>query len=164
MHAGQTAGCQPREEIPTVVWFRNGPMCDGVKSVDTPKSPGASIPPVLMDRRFFCVPLFSWCIEAHATNPMKTTSPSNLLFEEETKYKVATRINDENLNHHIWNNNGSWWVHFTLHLPNHTKARRRRTLRTNNVFVARRRRDLLFEELQNAASQISGSESNGAAA
>ena len=122
------------------------------------------MPPVLMDRRFFCVPLFFWSIETHATNPMKTTLPSNLLFEEETKYKVATRINDENLNHHIWNNNGSWWGHFTLHLLDHTKARRRQTLRTDNVFVARRRRDLLFEELQNAARQISGSESNRAAA
>ena len=45
MHAGHTARCQPGVEIPTVAWSRDGPMCDGVKTVERLKSPGALQPP-----------------------------------------------------------------------------------------------------------------------
>lgn len=46
-------------------------------------------------------------------------------------------------NHHLWNNNGTWWCHHTVHQPDHTKRRVRRSLRTNSVGVARRLRDNL---------------------
>lgn len=48
-------------------------------------------------------------------------------------------------NHHIWNNNGTWWVHFTVHLPDYTARRVRRSLRTRDVAVARVRRDELLK-------------------
>ena len=33
-------------------------------------------------------------------------------------------------NHHLWNNNGTWWCHFTVHTANGQKRRVRRSLRT----------------------------------
>jgi len=47
-------------------------------------------------------------------------------------------------NHHIWNNNGTWWVHYTVHLPDYTAQRVRRSLGTKDVAEARRRRDELL--------------------
>ena len=31
--------------------------------------------------------------------------------------KLAIWINRKNENHHLWNNNGKWWYHLTLHHP-----------------------------------------------
>ena len=50
-------------------------------------------------------------------------------------------------NHHIWDNNGTWWLHYTLHLSDYTKRRVRESLRTRDVAEARRRRDLRLAEL-----------------
>ncbi len=44
-------------------------------------------------------------------------------------------------NHHLWNNNGTWWLHYTVHLPDYTHARIRRSLKTRDVQEARQRRD-----------------------
>ena len=60
--------------------------------------------------------------------------------------KIALRINDDNPNHHLWFNNGCWWMHCTVHLPDYTAVRMRRSLRTANVEVARQRRDAILEE------------------
>lgn len=59
----------------------------------------------------------------------------------------ALRIADANPDHHLWNNNGTWWVHYTLHLPDYTKQRVRRSLGTRHARTARRRRDELFAGL-----------------
>lgn len=45
--------------------------------------------------------------------------------------------------HHLWNNNGTWWVHYTLHFG-HRKRRIRRSLKTRSLEEAIRRRDELF--------------------
>ena len=48
--------------------------------------------------------------------------------------------------HHLWNNNGTWWCHYTEHLPNFTKRRVRRNLHTKDIGIARVLRDsVLFE-------------------
>jgi len=47
-------------------------------------------------------------------------------------------------NHHIWNNNGTWWVHYTIHLPDYTARRVRQSLRTRDVTEARLRRDAIL--------------------
>lgn len=57
--------------------------------------------------------------------------------------KIAIRIGS-NPNHHIWNNNGTWWLHYTEHLPNYTKRRVRLSLHTHNVKAARAIRDVLL--------------------
>jgi hypothetical protein len=60
---------------------------------------------------------------------------------------LAVRIDDTNRNHHIWNNNGTWWVHYTIYPTPVTTERRRSSLRTNDASTARVRRDALFLEL-----------------
>ena len=59
---------------------------------------------------------------------------------------VVTVLGD-NPNHHLWNNNGTWWVHYTQHLPDFTKQRIRRSLQTSDLATAQSRRDKLFEQL-----------------
>lgn len=49
-----------------------------------------------------------------------------------------------NPDHHIWNNNGTWWCHFTVHNPDHTKERVRVSLHTKNRDEARQRRDFIM--------------------
>jgi hypothetical protein len=64
-----------------------------------------------------------------------------------TNITPSLRINIKNPNHHLWNNNGSWWCHYTLHLPDYTKRRIRRPLGTNDLDEARERRDNLLATL-----------------
>ena len=52
-----------------------------------------------------------------------------------------------NENHHLWNNNGTWWCHLTLHSSNGTKRRLRRSLKTRDLATARHHRDLLLARL-----------------
>ncbi len=47
-------------------------------------------------------------------------------------------------NHHLWLNHGTWWIYYTIHLPDHTKARYRRNLRTSDLETARRLRDRIL--------------------
>ena len=57
--------------------------------------------------------------------------------------KIAIRIGS-NPNHHLWNNNGTWWLHYTEHLPDYTKRRVRLSLRTHSVSAARAIRDVIL--------------------
>jgi hypothetical protein len=57
--------------------------------------------------------------------------------------KITIRIGS-NPNHHLWNNNGTWWLHYTEHLPDYTKRRVRVSLHTHNVRAARAIRDVLL--------------------
>jgi hypothetical protein len=58
---------------------------------------------------------------------------------------LAVRVNASNPNHHLWNNNGTWWCHFTVHRPDFTKLRVRHSLNTGDVAVARKKRDTLLD-------------------
>jgi len=49
-----------------------------------------------------------------------------------------------NPNHHLWNNNGTWWFHYTEHLPDYTKRRVRKSLHTDELGIARVLRDSLL--------------------
>ena len=65
-------------------------------------------------------------------------------------YTLATpsiRIRTENPNHHLWNNHGTWFLHYTIHPTPFTKERVRRSLGTKDVAIARQRRDEAFAEL-----------------
>jgi hypothetical protein len=57
--------------------------------------------------------------------------------------KIAIRIGS-NPNHHLWNNNGTWWLHYTEHLADYTKRRVRLSLHTRSVKAARAIRDVLL--------------------
>lgn len=53
------------------------------------------------------------------------------------------------LNHHLYNNNGSLWVSYSVRLdPRHCAVRRRESLGTADWAVARDRRDALFAHLR----------------
>lgn len=63
------------------------------------------------------------------------------------KTKLALRVNDENPNHHLWNNRGIWWCHLTVHKGDATAERLRFSLKTRDVELARKRRDNIFEDI-----------------
>jgi len=58
--------------------------------------------------------------------------------------KLSVRCHLGNENHHIWDNNGTFWCHLTVHLPDFTKKRLRLSLETADIRHARRLRDALF--------------------
>ena len=60
----------------------------------------------------------------------------------------------ENPFHHLWNNNGTWWVHYTEHLPDHTKRRVRRSLHTSDSGIARVLRDSLLCEAAHYEEEV----------
>ena len=61
---------------------------------------------------------------------------------------LSIKIDSENRDHHLWNNHGTWWVHYTIHQPDYTKRRVRVSLETRNRQEARQRRDNLFAHLE----------------
>jgi hypothetical protein len=59
-------------------------------------------------------------------------------------HSLAIRLNPGNPDHHLWNNNGTWFVHYTIHPTPLTKQRVRASLQTKNLAEARLRRDQLL--------------------
>jgi len=57
------------------------------------------------------------------------------------------RIRPENPNHHLWNNHGTWFLHYTIHPTPLTKERIRRSLGTRDIYLARKQRDMIFANL-----------------
>jgi hypothetical protein len=73
-----------------------------------------------------------------------TPYPSTAITERPA---LSIRTTAANPFHHLWNNNGTWWCHYTLHLPDHTKRRVRKSLHTNDSGIARVLRDSLLSEV-----------------
>ena len=61
--------------------------------------------------------------------------------------ELSLRTDGRNPNHHLWWNNGSWWLNATVHRPDYTKERFRHPLKTKDLHLARRRRDQVFADL-----------------
>jgi hypothetical protein len=59
-----------------------------------------------------------------------------------------------NPDHNIWNNNGTWWCHFTVHDPDHTKERVRVSLGTKDREEARRQRDFIMSGTAAIAARL----------
>jgi hypothetical protein len=57
------------------------------------------------------------------------------------------RIAADNPNHHLWNNHGTWFLHYTVHPTQFTKERIRRSLGTKDLDIARARRDSFFAHI-----------------
>lgn len=55
--------------------------------------------------------------------------------------RPSLRVRASNPNHHLWNNNGTWYVHYTVHPTPLTKSRIRASLETKSLEIARQRRD-----------------------
>ena len=61
---------------------------------------------------------------------------------------------DLNPNHNIWNNNGTYWCHYTVHNEDYTKQRVRVSLGTKDVEIARALRDFLMDATPKIASNV----------
>lgn len=61
--------------------------------------------------------------------------------------RLSLRTDASNPDHHLWNNNGTWWCHLTLHTAQGCKQRVRCSLKTDSVIKARQKRDALFARL-----------------
>jgi hypothetical protein len=87
--------------------------------------------------------------------------------------RQTSRPEADNPNHHIWNNNGTWWCHFTVHHADYTAERVRVSLHTRDQAEARQRRDFIMagtssivatwpQGAVNAARRKSGDDGGGA--
>ena len=74
---------------------------------------------------------------------LRVSGPST---ELRTSESLAIRISESNPNHHLWNNHGVWWTHFTVHRSDYTKKRIRLSLGTRDLDQARRIRDLFLAD------------------
>ena len=70
-----------------------------------------------------------------------------------SKSKLSVRVNRKNPNHHLWNNNGKWWCHLTIHYSDYTAERQRIPLHTRDINEARLLRDKLFARWSGEALQ-----------
>ncbi len=61
--------------------------------------------------------------------------------------QLSVRCQPGNPDHHLWNNNGTFWCHYTVHLPDFTKQRVRLSLGTHDLHIARQKRDSLLRLL-----------------
>ena len=60
---------------------------------------------------------------------------------------LAIRVEPSNPNHHLWRNNGTWFIHYTVYPTPVTAERVRCSLRTKCIEDARTKRDRLFRRL-----------------
>ena len=58
--------------------------------------------------------------------------------------QLSVRINPANPNHHLWNNHGTWFIHYVVHPTPFTKERIRHSLHTKSLEEARAKRDALL--------------------
>jgi hypothetical protein len=61
--------------------------------------------------------------------------------------RLAVRVRPGNANHHLWLNNGTWFIHLWFH-EGLRKCRFRASLGTCDLAVARERRDSVLAELR----------------
>jgi hypothetical protein len=87
---------------------------------------------ILSDGFFVFIQAPGACARAESTHQMNQEA------------KLSVRCRSGNANHHLWNNNGTFWCHLTVHLGDFTKERLRLSLETCDVHQARRLRDSLF--------------------
>ena len=59
-------------------------------------------------------------------------------------FQLSLRTNPENPNHHLWNNNGTWFIHYVVHPTPFTKERIRKSLGTKSLVEARAKRDAIL--------------------
>lgn len=60
---------------------------------------------------------------------------------------ASVRIWAHNPDHHLYNNNGVWWLHYTSYPTATTAKRIRRSLKTRNIEAARELRDAFLAQL-----------------
>lgn len=73
-----------------------------------------------------------------ATQPSPTETRATAA---ESFPRPSVRVRAANPNHHLWNNNGTWYLHYTVHPTPFTKSRVRLSLGTKCLETARQKRD-----------------------
>ena len=68
--------------------------------------------------------------------------------------RLAIRVSRDKANHHLWNNNGTWWFHFTVRSDQGVSKRIRHSLKTTDIEKARSSRDRIL----NALTRVAGDE------
>lgn len=75
----------------------------------------------------------------------------------------SIRVDCANPLHHLWCNNGTWWVHYTVHFD-HRKRRIRRSLQTRSLTEAILRRDSLLLQITSDGEAVPERTRDGGAA
>jgi hypothetical protein len=78
----------------------------------------------------------------------KPISPAMQHYSPLIMHQLSLRVNPANPNHHLWNNNGTWFIHYVVHPTPFTKDRIRRSLGTKSLAEARARRDAILGQPQ----------------
>jgi hypothetical protein len=60
---------------------------------------------------------------------------------------ASIRITEANPDHHLYDNNGTWYVHYTQYVQRVIQERVRRSLKTKCLETARSRRDQILNSL-----------------
>lgn len=60
------------------------------------------------------------------------------------------RRESSNEEHHLFPNNGKWWMHFTVHMKDKTTERVRFSLKTGNLPKAQELRDNIINDVMTA--------------
>lgn len=63
------------------------------------------------------------------------------------KRAVRPKVLAKNPNHNLWKNGNTWWICFTVYLPNFTAKRNRYSLGTSDLEYAKIQRDMIFHDL-----------------
>jgi hypothetical protein len=61
--------------------------------------------------------------------------------------KVILRESRNNPTHHLWNNNGTWWIHYSICQSGGVTKRFRNSLKTKDFQTACSRRDKILQDL-----------------
>ena len=68
--------------------------------------------------------------------------------------RLAIRVSRDKADHHLWNNNGTWWFHFTVRSDQGVSKRIRHSLKTTDIEKARSKRDRILNALIQASGRI----------
>ena len=74
--------------------------------------------------------------------------------QTEPSLRLVTRRTDTNPNHHIWKNNGTWWIRFTLRSTVGQTMRHAYSLKTPDLDAARRKRDRILTAIETKSGNI----------
>lgn len=73
----------------------------------------------------------------------------------QTTHALVIRRTDRNPNHHLWNNNGTWWIRFTLRaVSGESRKRPAYSLKTPDLDAARRKRDRILGAIASKSGRI----------
>jgi hypothetical protein len=76
-----------------------------------------------------------------AANQISRDAPAT---SQPIMFQLSLRTNPDNPNHHLWNNNGTWFIHYVVHPTPFTKERIRKSLGTKSLVEARAKRDVIL--------------------